>query len=183
MTEDRDVMVMRVNKELKKRMENLAEKRKATLTFLASEALERYLDSEEYTFEDFINLVEKIPSLNLHKEMIQKEMNGCPGIICKRIIDIIGDSNNVFVFEEKFETIDKKINSLEKSKPDISGIFLHFSVRENHTNEVNEIMKKIANIFGNKIKSGGIIKQNPEINDKILFFLAYNKKEEKIKNG
>jgi len=172
-------MIMRIEKEIKERLNKLAKKRKATLTSLTREAVLKFLEQEEYNFEDFMNIVERIPSLNLHKEMIQKEMGGCPTIMCRKIINIIGNSDNVFVFEEKFETIDKKIDSLEKSKPDILGIFLHFSVRENHTNKINEIMKKIASIFGNKIKSGGVIKQNPQLDNKILLFLVYNKKEGK----
>lgn len=178
---EKEVIVMRVEKKLKERLERLKEKRKVTLTSLTSEALLKFLEQEEYNFDDFMTLVKKIPSLNLHREMIEKEMRGCPAIICKQIMDII-DDDNAFVFEEKFETINKKITSLEKSKSNISGIFLHFSVQQNHTNEVNEIMKNAVNIFGNKIKSGAVIKQNPQSDNKILFFVVY-KKEEKIKNG
>ena len=125
-----------------------------------------------------MDIVQKIPSLNLHKEMIQKEMVDCPAVICKQIIDIIDKNDNSFVFEEKFETINKKINSLEKSKSNISGIFLHFSVQKNHTNEVNEIMKNILNLFGDKIKSGGVIRQNEQLDNKILLFVIYKKEED-----
>ena len=120
--ESREVMVMRVEKKLKERLNKLAEKRKATLTSITSEALLKFLEQEEYNFDDFMDIIQKIPSLNLHKEMIQKEMRGCPAVICKQIIDII-NNNNAFVFEEEFETINKKINSLENPKSDISGIF------------------------------------------------------------
>lgn len=174
--ESKEVIVMRIEKKLKERLNKLSEKRKATITSLTSDAIKRFLEQEEYNFDDFLNLVKKIPSLNLHEEMIKKEMGGCPPIICKQIIDIIG-VDNAFVFEEKFETINKKITSLEKSN--ISGIFLHFSIQENHTNEINEIMKNVVNIFENKIKSGAVIKQNPQSDNKILLFVVYNKKDGK----
>ncbi len=171
--ESKELMVMRIEKNLKDRLSKLANKRKATLTSLTSEALLKYLEQEEYNFGDFMELIKKIPSLNLHKDMIEKEMVGCPAVICKQAIDII-DHQNTFVFEEKFETINKKIESLKDS--DISGIFLHICVQNNHTNEINEIMKNVVNTFGNKIKNGAAIKQNPQSENNILVFIAYNKK-------
>jgi len=178
--ESKDVLVMRIEKNLKDRLSKLAGKRKATLTSLTSEALIKYLEQEEYNFDDLMELIKKIPSLTLHKDMIQKEMTGCPAVICKQAMEII-DHHNTFVFEEKFETINKKIESLKGS--DISGIFLHISVQNNHTNEINEIIKNMNLIFENKIKSGAAIKQNPQSENKILVFVAYNKKEEDKNNG
>lgn len=179
--ESKEVLVMRIEKDLKDRLSKLAGKRKATLTSLTNEALIKYLEQEEYNFDDFMDLVKKIPSLNLHKDIIEKEMKGCPAMICKQAIDII-DHHPTFVFEEKFESIDEKIKSLEGTQ-DVSGIFLHISVQSNHTNEINEILKNVLNVFGNKIKSGAVIKQNPQSENKILVFVAYNKKEEDKHNG
>lgn len=169
--EEKDVVIMRMTKVLRERLLKLAEKRKTTLTSLTKEAVERFLDQEEYIFEDVLEVIENIPSLRVHKELIIKEMKKCPPRICKEMVETLKDKE-AFVFEEKFKTINDKIKTLEKLN--LYGIFLNISTKENHTNEINEILKKISDLFKDIRLSAGIKESSKE--DKILLFISYNKK-------
>lgn len=174
--ESQNFVVTRIREDLRDRISDLAKKKGATLTSLINLAVERLLEQEEYTFEDFLKVAEEIPSLRLHQELIKKEMKECPPGVCKELIEIIKDKD-AFIFEESFENIKKKIDSLEK--PNLYGTYLHISIKENHTNQINDILKHMANTFKNsKIRGGAAIRQGKDVEgDKILLFVAYNKKE------
>jgi len=170
--EERDVVVMRLNRGLKERLDNLAKKRNTTLTSLSSNAIEKFLDEEEYNFQDFLSVVDSIPSLSIHKQKIEMEMNGCPPIACKQLIDIIQD-REVFLFEETPESIEERIKSIDTK--DLYGIFTHLTIED--VNKVNEILKKIIEALKNPIslKIGFGARNNHH--NRILLFVAYNKKE------
>jgi hypothetical protein len=102
-------------------------------------------------------------------------MNGCPASICKQIMDII-DGKEVYLFEDNFETIADRVKKLDKEN--LVGIFVHITVKGNEINKVNETLKKIAEALENsKIRLSVGAKSNNH--EKMLLFVAYNKKEEK----
>lgn len=173
--EEKDVVVMRITKSIKERLDKLAEKRKATLTSLTNEALERFLDAEEFTFEDLLAVMKDISSLTPSMEKIKNEMTGCPAPICKQAIEIIKDKQ-VYLFEDTLATIEERAKNIEKQN--LYGIFIHLTIKGNEINKINEALQKITdNLKNNKVKIGVGAKSNDH--EKILLFVAYNKKEEK----
>jgi len=173
----RETLVMRTDKSIKDRLDKLAGKRKATLTSLINEALEIYLNNMEYTFEDVLEIIDNIPTLKIHKAKIKKEMDGCPSMMCRQIIETIKDKR-VFLFEE--DNLDLLVERIEKiSKKDLYGIFIHITAKEK-INKVNESMQKISEILKTeKINLGAGMKGNDH--DKILLFVSYNKKDGEAK--
>jgi len=170
--EEKDVVVMRIAKTLKERLDKLSKKRKSTLTFLTNEALERYLDMEEFTFEDLLAVMQDISSLSPSVEKIKNEMKGCPAPICKRIIEIIKDKQ-VYLFEDTISTIEERIKNLEKQN--MYGMFIHFTMKNDEINKINETLQKITEFIKiDKIKLGVGARGNDH--EKILIFVAYNKK-------
>lgn len=173
----KETLVMRIEKDLKDRLDDLAFKRKETLTYLTSTALKKYLEENEYTFRDFLDIVDKIPALKIHKEKIKSEIKGCPPSMCKQMIDTIKDKQ-VFFFEEKtLDTIIKRIIDIEKNG--LYGIFISITAKaQKNINKVSETLQKINEILeGKKINLGAGMKGNDH--DKILLFVSYNKKESK----
>lgn len=165
-----EYVIMRAKAKFRDRLLELAKKRKKTLSALTDEALETFLQNEEYVFTDVLAVVDKIPSLKVSIEKIKSEMSQCPAQICKQIIDII-DGKDVFLFEENFESIQKKIEEVDKSN--LSGIFLHISMKDNKQNEINEMLQKIGETLKDlKINIG--IGAKRDDHDKIFLFLAYN---------
>jgi hypothetical protein len=170
-----DFVVLRAKEQIRDRLFELAKKRNQTLTAITDIALENFLDNNEFTFEDLIIAISKIPSLSPSVERIKNEMNGCPASICKQIMDII-DGKEVYLFEDNFETIADRVKKLDKEN--LVGIFVHITVKGNEINKVNETLKKIAEALENsKIRLSVGAKSNNH--EKMLLFVAYNKKEEK----
>jgi predicted DNA-binding protein len=173
--QDKETLVMRIEKNLKERLENLSSKRKETLTYLTSEALKKYLEENEYTFNDVLDVVEKIPSLRIQKEKIKSEIKGCPSDMCKQIINTI-NNKQVFLFEEDdFDALVDRIRNLEKKN--LYGIFIHItSEKQEDINKVNESLQEITEILKeSKLNLGAGMKGNNH--KKILLFVSYNKKE------
>lgn len=171
----KETLVMRIEKSLKDRLEDLSFKRNETLTHLTSEALKKYLEENEYTFKDVLDIVDSIPALKINKEKIKSEIKGCPANMCKQIIDII-KSKQVFLFEEEdFDALVKRIQNLEKKN--LYGIFIHItSKNQEDINKVNESLQKISDILKDtKLNLGAGMKGNDH--SKILLFVSYNKKE------
>jgi len=171
--EEKEVVVMRIDKSIRDRLDKLAEKRKATLTSLTNDALERFLDAEECTFQDLLEIIETIPSLRVSVNKITQEMKGCPPFICKQMIEII-KGKQVFLYEESFDSIEKRMKELDKKNLD--GIFMHLTIKGDQINKINETLKKVTEILkGNEIRIGVGAKGNDH--EKILLFAAYGKKE------
>lgn len=169
-----NLVVMRAKKDFRDRMMHLAEKRKKTLTAITNEALEKFLENQEYTFNDFLNFIDTIPTLRVSREKIEDEMKNCPAIICKQIIETIKDKE-VFLFEESLDTLIKRIEGIDKNN--LYGVFIHLTIKE-ELNKVTEILKRISEILKNKkVNLGAGMRSNTH--NKILLFVAYNKKEEK----
>ena len=167
---------MRIEKGLKDRLEDLSTKRKETLTHLTSEALKRYLEENEYTFKDVLDIVDVMPALKINKEKIEHELKDCPQSMCKQIINTI-KNKEVFFFEEKtLDTIVQRIKDIEKEG--IYGIFISITAKaQKDINKVSETLQKINEILkGKKINLGAGMKGNDH--DKILLFVSYNKKGE-----
>ncbi len=168
-----EFVVMRARKEIRNKMFELARKRNKTLTAITDQALKEFLENNEFTFEDLLLVIQNIPSLNPSIEKIKNEMNGCPASICRRIMEIIQDKQ-VYLFEGNFEEIEERIKNLDRAN--LSGIFIHLTIKEHKINKINEILKKITEILkGSKIKLHFGAKSNHH--DKFLLFVAYNKKE------
>ena len=171
--EEKEVVVMRINKELKKRLDGLAKKRDATLTSLTNDAITKFLDSEEYNFQDLLEIINTMPSLKASVEKISQEMKGCPSFVCKQIIDII-KGKQVFLYEEDFNSIQQRLEKIDQKN--LEGVFLHLTIKGNEINKINETLKK-ANEILNKIKPKIGVGAKSNDHEKVLLFLAYNKKE------
>jgi len=176
---DDELVIIRVRRDLRKRLSNLAKKKETTITSLSNLAIKKFLNTEEYTFQDLMRVIDKISTIKLHREMIMKELSECHNLECKDIIEIIKDKK-AFLFEEKLEDIIKKIESLKKSK--LSGLFIHFSMKKLDVNQLNEVMNKIGDIF-EEIEMDIRARAKISKEDKILLFVAYDKKEEGEDSG
>lgn len=176
---DEELVVIRIRKSLRERLVNLAKKKDTTLTALTNDAAEVYLQENEYTFQDFLDVLKNHPTLRVYVEMIKKEFTGCPSNLCKTIIDII-KGRNAQILSETFDTINEKIESFEKKK--IHGIFLHFSMLKPDIRRVNDTLASLQEFVKLGIISGADIHEVDKAEDeKVLLFISYKKEGEDAK--
>ena len=174
MPKKENYVITRIREDLRSRLSNLAQKKNTTITALTNKAVETFLEENEYTFEDIEKVIDQADSLRVYKEIIKKELEDCPSSTCKDLLDII---KNTILFQESFETIRDRINSLDKK--DLFGIFLHISMKNFEINKVNEITSYLKGyIETNSIKASAGTAKNA-ITNKILLFASYDKKGEK----
>jgi predicted DNA-binding protein len=171
---DKDIIAVRLNSGIRDRLDDLSKRRNTTLSSLSNSAIEKFLNEEEYNFQDFLKEVDLIPSLSLNKVKIETEMKDCPPFLCKQIIDII-KGKEVFLFEATPEDVEDRIKNIDTKN--LYGIFIHLTIED--INKLNETIKKIINSLKNpkELKLGFGAKNNHH--NKILLFVAYNKKGEK----
>jgi len=142
---------------------------------LTNEAVANFIEQEEYDLSNILEIVDASPSLRLSRNLIEEELVNCPGPVCKDILQII-KNKEVFLFEEKFETVHKKLASLNKEN--LAGVFLHMAMDVFDVNKTNEIIKGAAELLKKDkmlLKAG--VRVGSKVN-KILLFVAYNAKEE-----
>ncbi len=89
MVTERDTVVTRIRKDLRERLSSLADKRNTTILSQLNKATEEFLQNNEYNFNDLLNVIEEIPTLRIHMELLKKEFEGCPSNLCKGLISII----------------------------------------------------------------------------------------------
>ena len=172
-----DTTIFRASRTLRERFTKLGERRSIPTITLINTALEEYLKRNEYDYNDVMKIVQDDPSLKLSQELIESEIMGCPPFICSDIISIIKDKQT-YIFLEGFDNILERIAKIDKKN--ISGIYLHFSLRKHEPNKINELLMKL----GNTLKDSNLvieigIKENSLVEDRALIFISYNKKEDK----
>lgn len=165
--------IVRIQKELHSRLSSLSKKKTTTMTALANKAIKNFLQAEEYTVEDLFEVIDKIPSLNIHKDLIKEIFEGCPSRICKDIIEIIRNKE-AFFFEYSFDELAKKMISIKKD--DVYGVFIHISMKEDlDVNKANNLMANIAQYFNNPkifLRAGVKSKTN---SDRLCLIVSYKK--------
>jgi len=176
--------IVRLDESLRNRLNQLAEKKKVTLYSLTNKAVENFLSTEQYTFQDLLDLIHNIPSLQIHEVYIKKEFEDCPASVCKKIIQTI-ENKEAFIFEEKLENLDMKIKSFDKNK--IFGLYVIFLIKNPNLNQINESMSNIFEYFHqgdtHHVLLNFDIKTDKERSqDEIILFISY-KKQEEIKEG
>ena len=174
MVENKEFMAIRIDKNLKDRFKNLVKKRDTTSTSLLNQAIKNFLKNNEYDFNDLLKLINEVQTLKVHYGLIKKEIQGCPNNLCAEIIEVIQDKE-AFFFEESFEGIENKINSLE-DKERLYGIFLHFFVKDTDVNELNKMVSNTLKLLKD-IKVNFYVGLKKSNKDKIFMFVGYNKKE------
>ncbi len=172
-----ELVVMRLRKDLHTRLVGLADKKCVTLTALTNAAIKRYLETHEITIKDLLEVIEQIPSLKLHKEIIKKELDGCPSTVCKQIINMVHGRRS-FVFEGDFETTKAKIESLGKSN--LYGLFMNISMKHFDMNKSSDFLNQIQVMLkkNNSLLEAGLNMGNSE-KDRILMFVSYKKEDDK----
>lgn len=175
MVENKEFMAIRIDKNLKERFKNFVKKRNTTSTSILNQAIKNFLENNEYDFNDLLKLINETQTLKVYYDLIKKEMQGCPNHLCAEIIEVIQDKE-AFLFEESFESISNKINSLE-NKNRLYGMFLHFFSKYD---DVNELNKLISNSLGllKDVKMNVYVGVKKSNENKIFMFVGYNKKEE-----
>jgi len=168
--------IVRLDGGLRNKLSKLAEKKKVTLYSLTNKAVETFLDVEQYTFQDVLDLIHNIPSLQIHEVYIKKEFEDCPGAVCKKIIQTV-ENKDAFIFEEKLENLDTKIKSLNKDK--IFGIYCIFLINSPSLNKINEHVNNIHNFFHkdktNVLLNFDIKTDKDRTQDEVILFISYKK--------
>lgn len=162
---------VRISRDLHERMTRVAKRERKTMTSIMGQAAEMFLNENEYSYNDLLEIIQTNPFLQFHQNTIKKEMENCPSLTCKQLIDIIKE-RNATLFEETFETVAERIDTLNLEN--IYGIFIHFSIQSG-INRVSEII----GVINEKIKDQGILigadVRTKADQEKILLIISYKK--------
>ncbi|UCD20576.1 MAG: hypothetical protein JSW08_02245 [archaeon] len=171
---EENIRIMRVDKKIAEEAKRIAQSNKMSLKHFVDEALTKQIEVYEYNFEALIKIVEESPTLQPHKEVIQKEMAGCPLSISKDVIQIIKGRDS-FVLEGSPEEITKELSKVDTKK--MYGFFLHISLKDISMEKIQKIMDKVNKTLSKNIINKIGVRKSEE--DKILLFLSYKKESEK----
>lgn len=177
MAEEKAALV-RINESLRKRLSDLSNKKGTTIIALTNEAVEDFLDKNEYDYKDLMKAIEDSPSLKVQLPLIEKDFKNCPSPMCKNIIETITGRES-YLFEESDTEVLERIKKLNKEK--IYAIYVHFDVINLDMNKITETVKKISEHMGESvIKNFDVVHRKEISKERGLIFVSY-KKEEEIK--
>lgn len=165
-----ELVVSRIRRDLRDRLSHLSAKRGVTISSLINESVMRFLNAEEFSFDDLMEFIHKKSSLRIHETLIEKELKNCPGPLCKEILEILS-KGEPFLLEAKLKDVPQKIKELNKNK--IKGIFLHISKEKINVDELNNTTNAIDDFVKNKKIDFKAVARESENTDSTLIFIVY----------